>query len=98
MNWISFIHFVPFAKKSLFVEKSFGLFITAEHRDTDAVSFNNIDAKPNHILLPGDLHVTLNLTFNRQIEHAYLDFELYRHILGFPLKIPCIHGTIIGSW
>ncbi|XP_045198956.2 uncharacterized protein LOC123553281 [Mercenaria mercenaria] len=63
----------------------------------DAVTFTHIDASPSRIVFPGDLHINLNLTFNRPIEHALLDIEFYRYILGFPLKIPCINGTIIGS-
>ena len=39
------------------------------------------------------------LKIGPQIEHAYIDIEIYKLVFGFPLKLPCLDNSmVVGSW
>ncbi|WAR01350.1 hypothetical protein MAR_007908, partial [Mya arenaria] len=66
--------------------------------DTDAVTFHDFQISPDAITFPGQVHLHLNMTFHRVVEHAFIDIEINRMLFGIPIKLPCLdESMVIGS-
>lgn len=62
------------------------------------MTVNSFDMHPNPVVLPGELHISLNLTVNRPIDLLFLDVDLIKKTIAGDVAIPCIGDTNIGSW
>lgn len=64
---------------------------------TRAIIVSQLEA-PAHINFPGFVQYTVNMSFTRKINEVYVDFDITRYFLGFPLRLPCKAPTIVGTW
>jgi hypothetical protein len=78
----------------------FNVVFLATDPSTKVVTVNSLDIQPMPVLFSGELHLSLNLTINTQIDSLFLDTVLEKHTLGTWLQIPCTFfgPTSLGTW
>jgi hypothetical protein len=74
------------------------LIVPAKDKDSQVIFVSNLTWVPEKLTFPGNLSVSVNLTFNRNVSKPIIDFELTRYLFGFPLKLPCRDSTVVGTW
>ncbi|XP_052792101.1 uncharacterized protein LOC128226258 [Mya arenaria] len=57
----------------------------------------SFDVRPNPVVFPGELHVTLDLTVNQTIDQLFIDVEIWKKTSFGDSKVPCVGDTSIGS-
>ncbi|XP_053398365.1 uncharacterized protein LOC123553280 [Mercenaria mercenaria] len=67
------------------------------HEGNRVVSVSKLEVTPDVITFPGTFNVSVTLTFNREVKEPFVDFELIRYFLGFPLKLPCSGSSVVGT-
>ena len=86
-----------FAYLFLYINFTRNVFTVPDNNE-HVVQLNSFKVTPEVVSFPGNFSVWVNLTFNRELVFPYVDFELTRYLFGFPLKLPCRDGTVVGTW
>ncbi|KAL4228273.1 hypothetical protein ACF0H5_013704 [Mactra antiquata] len=70
----------------------------ATDKANTAFTVHSLDITPATIIVPGDIHFSLNATVNRKIDLLFIDAQVHRVTKsGYEINIPCIGDTNIGS-
>ncbi|KAL4228270.1 hypothetical protein ACF0H5_013702 [Mactra antiquata] len=70
----------------------------ATDKANTAFTVHSLDIIPATIIVPGDIHFSLNATVNRRIDSLFIDVAI--HIVtksGYEINFPCIGDTNFGS-
>ncbi|XP_045156354.1 uncharacterized protein LOC123522908 isoform X2 [Mercenaria mercenaria] len=61
-----------------------------------ALTFNSLKIWPFPVLIPGDVHFSVDVTVNREVHKLYIDEDVDEIISKFYFTLPCV-GEGIGS-